>query len=209
MAYPSITGTYGFNPVNRLDGLPYAGVSRTFPIGTAALPYGSSIFHGDVVAINASGQLFKSGATTTTVGAGNFTVGVFVGCSYTNPSTLQPLFYNYYPANTAATDTMGIFIDDAFATYKVVLVNAAGGIISNDRTIVGANVAISQTNPGNILNGLSGQAITLPVAPQDFTTGVLPFRVIDVVPETGDGAGNYFEFIVKFNNHQYLSNTGV
>ena len=33
MAYPTIDKTYGFKPVNRLDGLPYAGAIRQIPVG--------------------------------------------------------------------------------------------------------------------------------------------------------------------------------
>ncbi len=36
MAYPSIDKPYGFQPVNRYDGIPYAGATLQIPIG--ALP---------------------------------------------------------------------------------------------------------------------------------------------------------------------------
>ena len=204
MAYPSVTATYGFNPVTRLDGLPYAGTDRIIPIATN---YATAIFHGDVVAINANGQLVKSGVTTdSTTSAANYTAGVFVGCSYTNQSTLQPLFYNFYQGGINAPDIAGIIVDDPWATFKVVSVNSAGAITAYGRAIVGANVAVNTTNAGNTLNGISGIAIDGSTA---GVTAALPFRVIDVVPETGDGAGNYYEFIVKLNNHQYLNTTGV
>ena len=35
MAYPTVSKTYGFKPVNRLDGLPYAGAIRQIPVAPA------------------------------------------------------------------------------------------------------------------------------------------------------------------------------
>ena len=204
MAYPVIAATYGFNPVQRLDGLTYAGVTRTFPIASgSALP----IFHGDMVGIDLNGNLVKANATVDNTAAGVLTVGIFIGCSYTNPSTLQPLFYNFYQGGVVAPDIEGIFVDDPFALFKVVSVNAVTNAIAPfSRAIVGANVSVNATVPGNTLNGISGLAINGSTA---ASTPAFPFRVVDVVPETGDGQGNFFEFIVKFNNHQYLINTGV
>ena len=90
MAYPSVDAPYGFKPINRLDGLPYAGATRQIPIANA---YASNIFYGDVVQIS-GGTVVRSSYTPatnpTTPIAG--TIGVFMGCSYTSPATGQKLF---------------------------------------------------------------------------------------------------------------------
>jgi len=40
MAYPTVSAPYGFQPINRVDGMPYAGAIRQIPItasyGTAS-----------------------------------------------------------------------------------------------------------------------------------------------------------------------------
>ena len=46
------------------------------------------------------------------------------------------------------------------------------------------------------------------------TTATLPIRVIDVVPDTATGPASvstttYYEFLVKFNLHQYTDTTGI
>ena len=90
MAYPTIDKTYGFKPLNRLDGLPYAGAIRQIPVAPA---YATAILNGDTVAVNTSGYLVA--ANTTDSGA---IIGVLVGCSYVNSSG-QPVQGQYYPAN--------------------------------------------------------------------------------------------------------------
>ena len=34
MAYPTVSAPYGFKPVNRIDGMPYAGQTRLIPIAS-------------------------------------------------------------------------------------------------------------------------------------------------------------------------------
>jgi hypothetical protein len=76
--------------------------------------------------------------------------------------------------------------------------------------LVGYNVALSintgTTSTGNSFYGIDGASAG--------TTATLPIRVVDVVPDTATGAANvaattYFEFVVKFNLHQYTDTTGV
>ena len=44
MAYPTVSAPYGFKPINRIDGMPYAGQTRLIPI---ASDYNTAIFAGD------------------------------------------------------------------------------------------------------------------------------------------------------------------
>ncbi len=46
MAYPTVSAPYGFKPINRIDGMPYAGATRLIPI---AGTYNVAIFAGDMV----------------------------------------------------------------------------------------------------------------------------------------------------------------
>ena len=98
MAYPSVSAPYGFKPINRLDGLPYAGAMRQIPV---AYNYNQNIFYGDVVQISATGTIVRSSMSAAsspgTPVAG--TIGIFFGCSYTSPATGQKLFAQYLPAS--------------------------------------------------------------------------------------------------------------
>jgi hypothetical protein len=69
MAYPTVSKTYGFQPVQRLDGLPYAGAIRQIPI---AAGYATAILNGDTVQIDTTGTLVAQSTTN----SGN-SVGVF------------------------------------------------------------------------------------------------------------------------------------
>jgi hypothetical protein len=204
MAYPSVTQTYGLKPVNRLDGLPYAGAIRQIPIAAA---YATAILNGDTVAINSTGYLVAN----TTSNSGD-SVGVLVGCAYTNSSG-QPVQGQFYPASTSTSTALafGYVVDDPNAVFKVV---ASSGQTTTptaySRTLVGTNVALS-INTGSTITGDSYYGIDGASA---GTTATLPIRVVDVVPDTATGPANvaattYFEFLVKFNLHQYTDTTGV
>lgn len=203
MAYPTIDKTYGFKPVNRLDGLPYAGAIRQIPV---AAGYATAILNGDTVAIS-NGYIVAK--TTTDSGA---SVGVLLGCQYVN-SNGQTVQGQMYPA-AASTSTGLAFayvVDDPNAVFRVAA-TVAGSTTATayDRNIVGSNVAMvagaGSTTTGDSAYGIDGSSSN--------TTNTLPIRVIDVVPDTASGAATsssttYYEFLVKFNLHQYTDTTGV
>jgi hypothetical protein len=204
MAYPTVDKTYGFKPVNRLDGLPYAGAIRQIPIAAA---YATAILNGDTVAVNTSGYLVAKTATAT-----GDSVGVLVGCQYVNSSG-QTVQGQYYPASQSTSTALafGYVVDDPNAVFKVVATNGQNTTpVAYDRSIVGANVAISvntgSTTTGDSYYGIDGTSAN--------TTNTLPIRVVDVVPDTATGlpgvaATTYYEFLVKFNLHQYTDTTGI
>ena len=91
----------GAEPVNTLSASgSYSGKVRHIKIASA---YDTAIFYGDFVKLVSAGTLEKA-AVTTAVVAG--TVGIFVGCSYTDPSSSQLTFNQTFPADTAASDIM-------------------------------------------------------------------------------------------------------
>jgi hypothetical protein len=204
MAYPTVDKTYGLKPVNRLDGLPYAGAIRQIPIASG---YATAILNGDTVKIDTNGYLVAGSATAT-----GSNVGVFVGCSYVNSSG-QPVQGQYYPAlqSTSTALAFGYVVDDPNAVFKVVATSGQTTVpTAFSRAIVGANVPLSVTT-GNTTTGDSYYGIDGTAA---ATTNTLPIRVVDVVPETATGPANatattYYEFLVKFNLHQYTDTTGI
>ena len=198
MAYPSVDAPYGFKPINRLDGLPYAGATRQIPIANA---YASNIFYGDVVQIS-GGTIVRSSYTPatapTTPIAG--TIGVFMGCSYTSPATGQKLFSQYYPASTAANDIMAFVVDDPRALFKAVVTTQSTSLANTSTTVgylnpyyVGSNLyqigggggVTGSTTTGDSAFSVSGGVITSGTAGAgDRVTSALPFRMVGVVPET-------------------------
>lgn len=204
MAYPTIDKTYGFKPVNRLDGLPYAGAIRQIPIAAA---YATAILNGDTVQVDTNGYIVAANTTN----SGNI-VGVLVGCSYIN-SLSQPTFSQAYPAAASTTTALAFayVVDDPSAVFKVCATVAASTTpTAYSRSIVGSNVAlvanVGSTTTGDSYYGIDGSSAN--------TTNTLPVRVVDVVPDTATGnasvaATTYYEFLVKFNTAQYNSTTGI
>lgn len=198
MAYPTVSAPYGLKPINRIDGLPYAGAFRQIPV---AAGFGTAIFNGDTVQINSDGYLIKS--TTTDSGT---IVGVCVGGQYVN-SGGQTVQGQFIPASISTSTNLAYayVIDDPMALFKVAVVSSGTTMSSAGRTVVGSNLALV-LNAGNTTTGDSAFAVTLTGA---GTTATIPVRVIDVVPETATAADTYTELLVKINTHQYNNTTGV
>lgn len=198
MAYPVVDASYGFKPINELNGLPYAGAIRQIPIQRN---YGTALFAGDLVKFE-SGLIEitdMTSASTSALGQ----AGVFVGCSYTNPTTGQKLFAQYYPGSVAANDIVAFVVDDDRAVFKAVMIGQTGSVSNTATTIgyvsqafVGTNLfpvtgVAGSTTTGNSRMGVCG------TNPSNGTGGIrvlttAPFRVVGVVPETGvtlTGAG--------------------
>ena len=145
MAYPVIDAPYGFKAINELNGLPYAGATRQFPI---ARSYATNIFYGDLVQLQTDGTLiltsYSAASSPTSVIAG--AVGVFVGCQFTNPTTKQLQFSQYYPASTAADDILAFVVDDPSALFKVVMVGQTSSESNIASTVGYANQSFIGTN---------------------------------------------------------------
>ena len=197
MAYPTVAGPYGLQPINLVGGQVYAGQVRQIPIASGS---STDIFYGDIVALDTNGQLVK---VTTTDSATN-AVGVFLGCSYTNPATMQPLFYQCYNGPVTASDIKAFVQDDPDQLYKVAVVSATTTISGVTRAAVGQNAALVQ-NTGSTTTGDSKVAVLATTG----TATTLPLRIIDVVPETANASGSYTEVIVKFGIGVHTYTTAV
>ena len=199
MAYPSVSAPYGLIPINLIGGQVFAGATRQIPIATNS---STAIYYGDVVKLNSGGTLDKDTGTNAAT-----PVGVFLGCSYTDP-VFGKTFRQYYPGTTNISDVVAYVQDDPDALYKVAVVSSGTTIGYVNRTAVGNNAVLVQ-NSGSTITGNSKVAISATTN----TTSTWPVRVVDVVPETATAGnpGSYTEVIVKWNQgmHQYLNPTGV
>lgn len=197
MAYPDIKAPYGLLPINLIGGQPFAGSTRMIPVASS---YGTAIFYGDVVKLAANGTLEKDTGTSTAT-----PVGVFLGCSYTDP-VFGKTFRQYLPAGTVASDIEAFVLDNPNALFKVAIVSGTTVIDGVTRAVVGSNSSLVQ-NAGIAATGKSQVAISSTVA----TTSTLPVRVIDLIAETRNVDGEYTEAVVKWNAgmHQYENATGV
>jgi hypothetical protein len=192
MAYPTVNAPYGLKPINLIGGQVFAGQTRELPI---ASNYATAIYNGDIVRISGATIVKETGTATVSVTG---VVGVFLGCSYTNPSTGQKLFSNYYPGGVVASDILAYVADDPDQLFKVAVTGGATSttITPISSAIIGDNLAISQPTTNSTVSGNSNIGV---YDSGSNTAASLPLRVVDVVPETTNASGNYSEVIVKWN----------
>jgi len=199
----SSAAPYGFKPLNLIGGQPYAGSTRQIKIASG---YGANIYNGSIVAIVAGGTIeivTTNGDDSTTFPAG--TVGVFVGCTYTDPNSKQKLFSQYWPASTVASDAMAYVVDDPDCLFQV---QADGAVTQAD---LGQNVHLAEvqsTSTGSTTTGNSDIAVSATTA----ATATWAFRIVDFVDAPGSSIGDAAtDLIVKFNpgQHSYTNQTGI
>ena len=187
----------GAEPVNTLSASgSYSGKVRHIKIASA---YDTAIFYGDFVKLVSAGTLEKA-AVTTAVVAG--TVGIFVGCSYTDPSSSQLTFNQTFPADTAASDIMAYVVDDPKLVFKM------QGDEAIAQTGLGNNISAvntaGSTTIGRSKNALDGGSIA--------TTNSLPLRVLEFVDGPTSAVGDtYTDCLVTYLplSHAYETKLGV
>ena len=199
MAYPTVDAPYGLQPINSVDGKPYAGATRLLPIAST---YNTAIFNGDIVRIAAGGNIEKSTVTVdSTTAAANNTYGVFMGVQYVNAQG-QTVQAQYYPGNAAATSAFAYVVDDPMAAFKVAVTFSGNATVTTvNQSIVGTNMSVRQ-GTGSTITGDS--AVSVYATNAEGNAAALPVRVVEVVPETATGATAFTEVVVKLNNPQIL-----
>jgi hypothetical protein len=199
MAYPTVSAPYGLQPINSVDGKPYAGATRLIPIAST---YNTAIFNGDIVRVAAGGTIQKSTVTVdSTTAAANNTYGVFMGVQYVN-SQGQTVQAQYYPGNAAATSAFAYVVDDPMAAFKVAVTFSGNATVTTvNQSIVGTNMSVRQ-GTGNTNTGDS--AVSVYATNAEGNAAALPVRVVEVVPETATGSNAFTEVVVKLNNPQIL-----
>ena len=198
---------YGARPIGSLSSSgSFTGKVRHLPIITT---YGTQISYGDFCKVAADGTIAKDTGTTALTA-----VGIFMGCSYTDPTTKQKTFSQFWPASNAATDAMAYVLDDPFVVFQM---QADEAMNTTDRGLNASVVVTAGSSTiGHSKNALDGST--------PATTNTLPLRIIDFVdgpsslpPKGTTASDTYPDVIVKFNaassgsasNHSYLNATGV
>ena len=194
---------YGFKPVNLIGGTPYAGSTRQIKIASG---YASNLYNGQIVRIATDGTIqlmVNLGSAADVFLAG--TVGVFVGCTYTDPTLKYKLNSQYWPTGTVASDAMAYVVDDPNAVFQV---QSAGSLAQAD---LGANVplnAVQSTTTGSTTTGNSNTSVSATAA----ATTLISLRIVDFVNGPFSTVGDaYTDVLVKFNPvaHSYNNPLGV
>jgi len=194
---------YGLKAVNHIGGTPYAGSTRLLPIASG---YGTNIYSGSVVAIVAAGTVeivTDLGNNADAFPAG--VVGVFVGCTYTDPNLGTVVFRQNWPTGTVADDAQAYIVDDPDVIF---MAQADGAVTQAD---LGQNTnfaAVQSTTTGDTTTGNSNSAVSSTTA----TTATIAFRIVDFVDSPTSTVGDAFtDLLIKFNAgiHSYDNATGI
>ena len=177
---------FGLKPVKMIGGAPYSGGVSRYRI---AANYGTSIFQGDMVMQVTGGtvEIHADGGTVPIV-------GVFNGCQYTDPTTGEQVYSNYYPASTNASDIIAFIIDDPNVVFEV-QADAAFPVAD-----LFGNFDIVYTSAGSTKTGISGAELKV----ADGGTGTtLSVKAIDISedPDNDDVASANTNVYVVIQNH--------
>ena len=179
---------FGMKPVRMIGGGAYTGGQSRYRI---AANYGTSIFQGDMVA-----QVTGGGIEVHADGGTVPIVGVFNGVQYTDPTTKEQVYSNYYPASTNASDLIAFVIDDPNVVYEV-QADAAFPVAD-----LFGNFDIVYSSSGSTVTGISGAELEVSTG----ATGTsLPIKVIDISedPENSDVASANTNVLVVIQNSIY------
>lgn len=159
----------------------------------------TAIFQGDTVTFGVSGGVSTGFIVKHTPGDPNI-LGVFLGCSYTDPTSKKPVWRNYYPGSITASDIVAFVVDDPNAQFLVQASGVAGV------TAIGQNANLVQTVAGNTTTGVSGLELdTGSLA----AASALNVKVVGVTtdPSNSDLTAAYADLIVIINEHLYRGPT--
>jgi hypothetical protein len=202
MAYPAGLGPYGFKPINLEGGRVYSGATRKLPIASG---YASNIGYGDLVILQADGTIARLDTSTGAKAAfATPVIGVFLGCSYSQDTGLKySLWSQSWTGGTTATNAYAVIADDPNVLFQVLVTNAGTAYTASGATAadVGANLGYYQaggTSGTALINTATGDSVVSANLASKAATATLPFRVVDVIPDTALSDGTFQEIIVAY-----------
>jgi len=178
---------FGLRPAHMMGGAPYSGGQSRYRI---ANNQSGAIFQGDLVKQLTGGTVSRAAASSTVP-----VVGVFNGCRYTDPTTSEQVFSNYYPGSVAADDIIAFIVDDPNVVFEV----------QADDTFPVADLfgnfdVVDQSTTGDTRSGRSNMELDVTTG---ATTTTLPLKAIDISqdPDNDDVANANTNVMVVIQNH--------
>ena len=170
----------GLKPIGILGGMPFAGSTREYLIKSG---YSTAIFNGDVVGFADVANSTDDGHLVRETAASEVNpIGVFLGCSYTDPNTSQPTFRQYYPGSITASDIKAVVAVHPHTLYEV----QADGAVA--QTSLGMTADLVQTSAGDTTTGNSGLQLDASTA----SVGGELFKIVDFINRPGSTIGDAF-----------------
>ena len=179
--------SFGLKPVRMMGGAPYSGGQSRYRIASGAT---TPIFQGDLVTQLTAGVIGRHTATGTVP-----IVGVFNGVQYTDPTTGEQVFNNYYPGSIAASDIIASVVDDPNVVFEV---QADAAMPVSD---LFGNFDIVDGSPvGDTSSGISNAELDVGTG---ATTATLPLKALDISqdPDNDDVSSANTNVLCVIQNH--------
>ena len=174
----------GLKPIGILGGAAFVGSTREYLIKSG---YSTAIFNGDVVGFADVANSTDDGHLVRETAASEVNpIGVFLGCSYTDPNTSQPTFRQYYPGSISASDIKAVVAVHPHTLYEV----QADGAVA--QTSLGMTIDLVQTSAGSTITGNSGLQADASTA----SVGGELFKIVDFVNRPGSSIGDAYTDLV-------------
>jgi hypothetical protein len=178
---------FGLRPSRMMGGAPYSGGQSRYRIASGL---SGKIFQGDLVKQVTGGGIERAAASSAVP-----VVGVFNGCQYTDPTTGEQVFKNYYPGGVAASDIIAFVIDDPAVVFEV-QADAAFPVAD----LFGNFDIVDNATTGDVKSGRSNLELDVTTG---ATTTTLPLKAIDISqdPDNDDVASANTNVLVVIQNH--------
>ena len=181
------TTKMGLIPVRKVGGQRWTGGQQRYRNESGAT---TAIFQGDLVTQLTGGTIGRHAASGTVP-----IVGVFNGCSYTDPTSGDTVFSNSYPGSIAASDIIANIIDDPMVEFTIQSDEAfpVTDLFGNFDVVESSPVGDTKTGTSNMQLDTSTGA----------TTTTLPLKAIDISqdPENSDTSSAGTNVVVVIQNH--------
>ena len=172
-----------------------AGQSR-YRLTTSDTTNTTKVYQGDIVTQNTGGIVTRIARADGGSATSDIIVGVFNGCFYTDPTTSQPTWSNYWPGN-AATDAIAFIYDDPFDVFEV-QADAAFPVAD----LWGNFDIVDNSGTGSSNSGWSYMELDVSTG---ATTATLPIKALDISgdPENSDVSSANTNVLVTIQNHLF------
>jgi hypothetical protein len=139
--------------------------------------------------------------TIAVAAAGDRLLGSLNGSFYTDPTTQKPTWRNYIPS-VAATDIVAFVSDDPYERFEI-RSNNTGASATSD-IFNNANIVYTAGDSANYVSRVRLNDSTL-------TTSTEQLQILGSTKDTGDNdiTQSHVVWVVRINEHQFLTSTGV
>jgi len=127
-------------------------------------------------------------------------IGIFMGCTYTDPNLKYTVFKQFYPSGTVASDIQAYVMDDPNAIIQMEVSTTAFDVWAN----IGKNYALSAASGGSATTGNSNIALNTSSAGNNN-----PFKLVGIAQgplNINAQTGNYVQVLVQARAGTHLFN---